>query len=208
MINKNAFLPELAALPNWVCWRLEKDAKKNRDAKVPYSPKTGKKASCSNPFTWDTLDEALYYAEKYMFSGIGFVFTEGCGIIGIDIDHCIENGALNETAADIISTLPPTYIEKSPSGTGLHIFLRGQIPTGGNRSSKTSVEMYAKSRYFTMTGDKYPGSADTIANDNGAINIIHQKYIAAPKRQLKKTTTHPSRPLTDDELLDLIATVF
>jgi primase-polymerase (primpol)-like protein len=53
-------------------------------------------------------------------------------------------------AADILAHLPDTYIEYFPSGSGLHIFLRGTLSSGGNRNSKTGVEMYSKGRYFTI----------------------------------------------------------
>ena len=68
---------------------------------------------------------------QHSYTGLGFVFTREAGIVGVDIDHCIVDGALNETAAAILEKLPPTYIEVSPSGTGLHIFLRGTMPEGG-----------------------------------------------------------------------------
>ena len=102
-MDKNMFPQELAVLRQWVCWRLEPDKKTGRDAKVPYSPTTGKRASSSNSATWGTLEDALNCAEKYLFSGI-------------DIDNCLVDGQPNETAADILAHIPPTYIEVSPSG--------------------------------------------------------------------------------------------
>ena len=47
-MNSNLnFLPELAVLPSWVCWRHDKDIKYNRDEKLPYCPATGKRVSPS-----------------------------------------------------------------------------------------------------------------------------------------------------------------
>lgn len=114
-------------LQNLRCWRLEPDKKTDRTTKVPYNPYTGFKASPFNPSTWETLEEALLCAEKYLFNGVGFVFTKDTGIVGIYIDHCIEDGKPNAVAADILSCLPPTYIEISPSGRGLYIFLKGKL---------------------------------------------------------------------------------
>jgi primase-polymerase (primpol)-like protein len=62
MFDKARIPQELAALPNWVCWRIEPDKKSERATKVPYSPKTGYKASSNNPQTWGTLDEAIFSA--------------------------------------------------------------------------------------------------------------------------------------------------
>lgn len=122
--------------------------------------------------------------DKYLFSGIGFVFTGESGIIGIDIDHCLADGQPNEVAAAILAKLPPTYIEVSPSGSGIHIFIKGTLPPGGNKNSKTGVEMYGSHRYFTMTGNRWKNCADEIALDNGVLNWIHGTYIK-PKRQPK-----------------------
>jgi hypothetical protein len=158
------------------------------------------------PATWTTLADALICAEKYHYSGIGFMFTAESGIVGIDIDHCLENGKPNEIAANILAHLPPTYIEISPSGTGLHIFLRGTLPSGGNRNSKNGVEMYAASRYFTMTGNKYQGSVDNIAADDGALDYIHSKYVAQSRKAKAKSTNQSGGALTDDALLKLAQT--
>lgn len=70
MIEKNNIPKELQNLRQWVCWRLEQDKRSGRDCKVPYSPKTGRRASPSNSETWGSLDEALNCVEKYLFSGI------------------------------------------------------------------------------------------------------------------------------------------
>jgi len=203
--EKLPFPPELAALPNWVCWRLEPDARSGRPAKVPYNPHTSRRASATNPTSWGTLAQVLACAEQYNYSGVGFVFTQECGIIGLDIDNCLdERSTPNDVATDIIAHTPPTYIEITPSDRGLHLFLKGAIPAGGNRNSAHGVEIYSKARYFTMTGKKYQGSVDYIAEDNsGALEYIHQKYIAAERKSRKSSAPAISSALADDELLRL-----
>jgi len=173
---KTTFPPELADLPQWVCWRLEPDPK-GRDTKVPYNPKTGNKASSTNPDTWTDLDFAARACEQHHYSGLGFMFTKDADIVGVDIDHCIVDGVLNDVAATILAKVPATYMEISPSGTGLHIFLHGMMPDGGSKNSKTGVEMYAHSRYFTMTGTLYGDCPVVVAADDGALAWIHEQYI-------------------------------
>ena len=53
-----SFPKELTALRQWICWRLEPDPKSDKPRKVPYDPKTGRKASSTNPESWATLAEA------------------------------------------------------------------------------------------------------------------------------------------------------
>jgi len=201
---KISFPPALTDLTQWVCWRLEEDGK-GRPTKIPYNPKTGNKASSTNPKTWADFDFAARAFEMYDYTGLGFVFTNEGGIVGVDIDHCIDpaTGALNETAAAILEKLPPTYMEISPSGTGLHIFLRGEMPAGGSRNAKSGVEMYSHARYFTMTGKRYGDCPLDIAEDGGALAWIHERFITAPKKEKKKQAKkRGGEPLTDDALLE------
>jgi primase-polymerase (primpol)-like protein len=100
MIDKAKIAQELAALPNWVCYRIEPDKRTGKAAKVPYSPKTSYKASSNNPQTWATLDEAIFSQNRFLFAGVGFVFTEECRIVGIDLDHCLDSeGKFERTAS-------------------------------------------------------------------------------------------------------------
>ena len=197
------FPQELAALRQWICWRLEPDPKGEKPRKVPYDPKTGRKASSTNPETWATLPEAMRAQTKYLFTGVGFVFTEAGGIVGVDIDHCRnEDGTFTEAAQAILDKYP-SYTEISPSGAGLHIFYRGVMPGKGNKNSATGVEMYASARYFTMTGNRLEGTPEAIADGAQALPWIHENYIArkqARKRKAKKAARRVV--LTDEQVLE------
>ncbi len=53
--------------------------------------------------------------------------------MGIDLDHVIaDNGSLSEEAEEIVTMLD-SYTEYSPSGKGLHIFVKGDIPVDGRK---------------------------------------------------------------------------
>jgi len=207
MTASPSFPQALARLPNWLCYRTERDPRTHRSTKVPYNPHTGYKASPTDPATWGTLAQALEAMARYLFSGIGFVFTQDCGYVGLDIDNCLdENRKPNAVASAILKKLPPTYIEISPSNKGLHIFLKGILPSGGNRNSKTGVEMYGHARYFTMTGNRWLDScADEIADDNGVLSWIHAQYIKPPpKKSTKQSTSNQGVSyLSDEQLLSM-----
>ena len=193
------FPQELAALRQWICWRLEPDPKGERPRKVPYDPKTGRKASSTNPETWATLPEAVRAQTKYLFTGVGFVFTEAGGIVGVDIDHCRnEDGTFTEAAQAILDKYP-SYTEISPSGAGLHIFYRGVMPGKGNKNSATGVEMYASARYFTMTGNRLEGTPEAIADGAQALPWIHENYIARKQVRKRKAKKAARRVVLSDE---------
>jgi len=196
---------ELTERKQWVCWRLVPDKDGGKDKKVPFSPKTGKTASSNKPDTWADYATAVSAHKHYGFSGLGFVFHEGDGLVGIDIDNCYdkETGNFNEIATAILAK-QPTYAEFSPSGKGVHLFLKGTMPEGGNKNTATGVEMYGNLRYFTMTGRKIEGAPDTISKDDDTLKWIHETYVRPQKKSKNKTKNKKKSvfiPLSDEELL-------
>ena len=195
---------ELMERKQWVNWRLIPDKDGGKDKKMPYNPITGKGAQSNNPATWTDYATAADALERYGFTGLGFMFSKDDDLVGVDIDHCYdpETKEFNETAKAIIAR-QPTYMEFSPSGTGIHLFFKGVIPGTGNKNTNTGVEMYEHTRYFTMTGKKLGGATDTIAVDNGTLAWIHETYIHTPKKQKKKLKKSAPVQLADDDLLEL-----
>ncbi|HQK34854.1 MAG TPA: hypothetical protein PK074_09025, partial [Spirochaetales bacterium] len=195
---------ELLERKQWVNWRLIPDKDGGKDKKMPYNPITGKGAQSNNPATWTNYATAADALERYGFTGLGFMFTKDDGLVGVDVDHCYdpETKTFNETAKTII-TRQPTYMEFSPSGTGIHLFFKGAIPDTGNKNTKTGVEMYEHTRYFTMTGKKIDGATDIIAEDNGTLQWIHETYIRTPKKKKQKSKSNTPVQFSDDDLLEL-----
>ena len=139
---------ELKALEQWVCWRLELN-KDGKETKVPYHP-IGFKADCSKPNSWASFDQACAGYQAGKFDGIGFEFSESDPFAGVDLDHCInKDGSIEPWALSIVERLN-SYTEKSPSGTGIHIFIKAKLPPGGRK--KGHFECYESGRYLTMTG--------------------------------------------------------
>lgn len=146
-------IPEqLTERPQWVCWRLE--MRDGKLTKVPYTPGTERRASSTNLMTWTPFSVALaaYEAQEPPYDGIGFSFSSADPFVGIDLDKCRdpEDGEITTWAQQIINRVQEGYIEASPSGTGVHIIVRGTVRDGGMRKGK--VEMYSRSRFFTITG--------------------------------------------------------
>ena len=128
---------ELRQLPRWI----------RHKAKVPLTI-NGQAASSTNPATWSAYQAA---AESPIGDGLGFVLN-GDGIVCIDLDHCFD-GKPNAEAQAIIDSLPETYVELSPSGTGLHIWGYAALEKGRRFTRNgQSVEIYPNGRYLTVTG--------------------------------------------------------
>jgi len=161
-MNKYENIPaQLRALDQWLLWRTE--YRGDKPTKVPYNPNNPREyANHSDPESWASFDLASDMAEAYGM-GLGFVFKEGGGIFGIDVDSLKKVSAENTEAAlklrELIWNNFPTYCERSPSGSGLHYIGFGSLPEGirGIKDSKYQIELYDQLRYFTVTGDVVDG---------------------------------------------------
>ncbi len=202
-----SFPRELLEKDIWVDWRLTPDKDGGKDRKVPFNPMTGKTAKSNDPASWGTYDQAVESRELYGYTGIGFMFWPDADIVGVDIDHCYDpgTGQFNETAQTVMAR-QPTYVEFSPSGTGIHLLYKGTKPKGACKNQELGIEMYDRGRYFTVTEKQVPGSLDTITEDNGALTWIHDTYIRKKKddggKKTRKKARKSSEPLTDEEVLE------
>jgi excisionase family DNA binding protein len=112
----------------WVCCDEEK---------VPHIPlATGRlrRASSTDPETWRSYEEAEAALASGRYYGIGFVFSSGDSYAGVDLDGCRnpETGEIETWAKEIIEHLD-SYTELSPSGTGVHVLVKAELPLGGRR---------------------------------------------------------------------------
>ena len=146
---------QLLAYQQWLIWRLEE--RDNKPTKVPYQAAfPNRRASSTDPRTWSSFETAVAAAEHA--SGVGFVFSTSDPFVGIDLDHCVDpqTGELHPAAVEIIDRLG-SYWEWSPSRTGVHVIVEGELPGDRHKTEATgwagAFECYSAGRFFTMTGD-------------------------------------------------------
>lgn len=169
MTNYDNIPDELKRLNQWVC--------AYKSSKVPMKAWVNEAASSSNPETWSDFETA---SKATAYDYCGFVFA-GNGYVGIDIDNGYdEDGFMSIVGADIVGKCH-SYTEKSRSGRGFHIILRGTLPFKG-RNNLAGVEIYKSSRYFIMTGNTILYK-DIIENQS-AIDYVVNKYF--PDNKTKK----------------------
>jgi putative DNA primase/helicase len=179
----NAIPAALQARDQWVLWKL--DHRSGKPTKVPYYATVTddglqlKKASTTNPATWSTFekiqDDFEIYFSKDMISGIGFVFKEGDGLVGIDVDHqrdpitgLWETGILEK----ILSF--NSYAEFSQSGTGAHVIVMGDKP--GKKCRSGDLEIYDAGRFFVMTGRHIPETPSNVKEATaGALEALYRE---------------------------------
>lgn len=182
--------PEMRELPQWVV---------HDKNKIPYNPQSQKRAKAGRPETWDTFENAAS-SIKAPYVGIGFELN-GNGIIGIDIDHCIdsETGKATPFAQGIIDYLD-SYTEYSPSGTGIHIFITGAIPSDGRKRSDLGLEMYQSRRYLTVTGNPYE-KAKPLAARYEQVSCLYEKYFYKESVSDKETEHADEGDIWADDII-------
>lgn len=200
---------ELRDLKQWVA----------RRGKLPVNPMTGKLASATDPATWGTFDTALA-AKNSDGIGFVFTAENGLVGIDLDSVRNPETGWVDPIAQEIIESIG-SYTELSPSGYGFHIIVRVRAPklswhkvklppngivridtdpqtgevrldSSGNVRYKTpELEMYAETRYFTVTG--------RVFKNYTKIREVSSKVIAELQKRFAPKKPEPQTQLTLDD---------
>jgi|GEM_PF-4757352 len=186
--NYNNIPTSLKELDQWVLWKFVEGEKK--PAKVPCNiyGVPSDPHDVHNQMSFQQAIDVLLSSQAGRFDGIGFVFKEGGGLTGIDLDKCIDpdTGAIDARAEEIITNMD-SYTEFSVSGTGFHIIVKGKIP--GKRSRKDKIEMYDSKRFFVVTGDVV-GEPKEVMERQSELNSLYKQLFPEPAER-----GHSSKPL-------------
>lgn len=163
---------ELRVLPQWVCAGPDKN---------PINPRTGQQASVSDPNTWATFNEAKAAGYKH----VGFVLTKDDPYCIIDLDEP-QNADQADRHQRIYNAFN-SYAELSQSGKGVHIVVKGHIPSGVRRDK---VELYYELRYMIFTGNVLRNAP--ITDHQPLLEQMHheiQSTVVAELQELAPTMT-------------------
>ena len=121
---------EMKQLPHWVV---------ATKSKLPINPASGYGAKSNDPSTWSSFDVCYSYLkenygkeisignQKSSIEGLGFMFQKETGLVGIDIDHCLDaDGNIVDERVKAILDANDGYAEISKSRSGIHIISRAQ----------------------------------------------------------------------------------
>ena len=195
---------EMKGLSNWVNWNYLWKDEQQRWTKPLLNPKGLRFADKTKPDTWGTFAAACDNLRTRSDIGIGFcIGTTACPTeyIAIDLDHVLTDGKITDPAAlDIFETLD-SYTEITPSGEGLHIWIRATA-AADRRTRKGKVEIYDCNHpaYLTVTGNIF-GNRTTIENRTAEIKEVIEKYLSndAPDPQHPAPALSPVAKLPDSD---------
>lgn len=189
---------ELKNYKQFVVWKYE--TRDEKPTKVPYDPRTGRKASVTNSNDWIPFDWAVWAVKNHGYDGIGFVLTKDDPFIFIDLDN--PHGKVPDPNSElerqirISEAFGATYQERSPSGKGLHIICKGSIPSGRR---KDALEIYDSERYMTMTGDVWKN--EPIREHHEYSNLLWAELGGCAS--VDTSTVNKTQTRSDDEIWSL-----
>lgn len=154
---------ELRDRDRWVRWsETVRDGKKT---KIPLRP-DGSSASSTDPATWSRYAQVRAHSKK------GLVL-DGDGIVCVDLDDCLTADGLSPLARAVLDRCPPTYVEISPSGRGLHVWGRADVRRGRRvRKGSDRAEVYGTGRFITVTGNVHSTSAPILGDLSGVVRWL------------------------------------
>ncbi len=198
-VNLTNIPQHLKNLPIWCCWQYE--TVKGRQTKVPYNQVTGHKAKTNQPNTFTTFDIAV---AAIGYDGIGIRVADG--IVGIDLDHCMENGTLLPWAQEIVDKFHDTYIEVSPSGAGIRIFCltseQFAYDTVTYYIKNGNIEVYIPghtNRFLTVTGNVL--NAADVTETTEALTWLLDTHMRRPTSPAAAIAVPGESYLSDDEVI-------
>lgn len=215
-------IPDMLKRGRFCLWKSVQRIPESKPAKVPYNPKTDDPLDVTRPEEFGTFDEAYAKYQAGGYDGIGIRVDEP--IVGIDIDHCIDDdGNLSAMAQEIVEAMGNSYTEVSPSGKGIRIFCfcpqqfcyydKG---TYLMKNGKLGLEIYVggqTARYVTVTGHAILPGAEVGVRDSELRQVLDtymlRQTAAAGSSQQKSYSQSGQAPkdLTqaDEELIERIA---
>lgn len=175
------------------------------------APRThnGRKASVTSPSDFLTFEQASDYARQ-IGGSIGYILTASDPFACIDLD---VKDATNEPDPhkwtkqedfnrywDIAQHFN-AYTERSQSGKGLHIWLKGKIGRGARRDG---VEVYSQERFIISTGDVIINQPVKDAQET-LIQMVESMRVQSDKVD-RVELVEINEELTDEEIYERAST--
>jgi hypothetical protein len=203
---------ELKQHSRWVTW--SGDPKQ----KQPFISGTNTPARTNNDEHLVSYDQAV----KNVRNGLGYPhlgFVPDRPFVGLDFDSCRnpETGNIQAWATEVLGLLPATYVEITPSRTGLRAWVKiphidkKQVyrikPELAAVASKSPAAELLVSNYGTITGERYNNTPAVVAEVNEQQWVNVEKMLAGyapaiPDRQ--STGNNNNIPLDIKQIVQTI----
>jgi len=190
---------ELRDLKAWLCWRCNEIDDKGKVNKTPIYAISGKNRSGVQGSPDDiknltTYEEAMSrFKNDPTVAGIGFATLDQFGVVILDIDRCIKEGELRD---DTLPLIKKTYVESSPSDTGVHGIYWGR--SSNSKNNEDGYELFSSKGFVTITGNiVFEEQVPILTLEDELLNKL--EALATPKKNHSSTnlTTYQKSGVID-----------
>jgi hypothetical protein len=163
----------------WINWKpVERDGKWT---KIPCGT-AGSSVDATDAANGRTLSAAREAATLIRRQPLGLGFMLGDGWLGVDLDGVVDpaTGAITDPEVEAWLATTESYVETTPSKTGLHVIFEGVGIPAWSQNRRGFVEVYSDKRFFTVTGDARFVDRDALA-DQAAVDALCDKWLRKDK---------------------------
>jgi hypothetical protein len=190
---------EIRSLQGWVIWRLEHHEGEDKPRKVPYyangQRRHGRQGSADDRRSLVTFEAARAAAARRGMDGVGLALLPEWGLVALDFDGCIADGALHPEVAEIAAQ---SYAEYSPSGKGVRVLFKGNLLNRKSFEGAYGFETFSTKGFVTVTGNvleltELYGNENTIAEVTLEARALFAKRFG--QREERSAAGHDSEVL-------------
>lgn len=157
---------ELRERKQWCSVDIEPDAD-GKLIKVPYVSNNCKKAASTRPAEWRSFEEALADVQEGRRQHLGFFLSADDPYFFIDLDDP------SDPDQQKVLERFDTYMQRSVSGTGIHIIGKGKFEGSGKHPRNPAAGLFQQDRYILFTGDVINNKTTITTVDNDDLQSIH-----------------------------------
>jgi hypothetical protein len=223
-IDPGVFPTDLVDVAQWITWK-EDDGRKVPRAPYEHSGWVDRYVDSQDPQTWRDLETVQEWAEKLPGHAPAFVIQnedseeydhDGDPFVLIDYDEVRdpETDEIHPTVLEHVDRAD-SYADVSTSGTGVHIFARGQLPDGvkaieaplpeAEGFPDAEIEVYDSARYSAMTGAHIARTPTETTDCQAFLEDLAEEFATVaegtPDELLREPET-PKAELADVETTD------
>ena len=159
----------------WLTWKPTDNDRKVPRAPYAYPDWPERYVDAQNPTVWTDFETAQDWVEK-LSGGFALAYVirnrdeypdEDLVVVDYDDARDLKTGAIHPLVHEHLQTAG-SYADVSPSGTGVHILCRGQLPDNVTTVADdlpthdtfpyASIEVYDSARFVTMSGQHLVGT--------------------------------------------------
>jgi hypothetical protein len=200
----------LRNLRGWLVWRREQKPGEAKPRKVPYYTNGKPRAahgSVEDRESLVTFEAARSFAARRNYDGVGFATLVDWGIVVLDFDG-LTSQELKKEIEDLVAG---TYAEWSPSGEGIHAFVRGWAPNKKSRAGdkwRFGFETFHETGYVTFTGNRLD-SVDLVGDhlapmNDGIKTLFEERFGQVRPREARKARERSGDRFSDEQITELL----